>query len=307
MTAPHDLDRQLQAFLSDGPTELPDPSFDAVRDRMETTRQRVFIGPRRFPDMNKLVPIGLGAAAVVVALVVGTQLLLPAPAGPGGGPSASPSPTPSPTASPSVTAPSPSLEGSLPEGPVLIWESPSEDAPSITMTISAPGWIRATADAVEWLEKGTVVDNMPEAAVLPGSLPPGTAFKVPADPCRWTSTLPETPATTAEEIVAALAAQASRDASEVVDVTVGGYAGKMITLHVPSDADFAECDDGEFVSYANEGGERWQWHQGPGQIDDFWFVNVDGSIVEIRAMYRPDTPLELLEEMRTVVESATFE
>ena len=34
--------------------------------------------------------------------------------------------------------------------------------------------------------------------------------------------MPETPATTAEEIVAALAAQASRDASEPVDVTVGG-------------------------------------------------------------------------------------
>ena len=57
---------------------------------------------------------------------------------------------------------------------------------------------------------------------------------------------------------------------------------------------------------ADEDGERWQWHQGPGQIDDFWFVNVDGSIVEIRAMYRSDTPAELLEEMRTLVESATF-
>ena len=119
--------------------------------------------------------------------------------------------------------------------------------------------------------------------------------------------MPETPATTAEEIVAALAAQASRDASEPVDVTVGGYAGKMITLHVPNDADFADCYEGDFVSYTNEAGERWQWHQGPGQIDDFWFVEVEGSIVEIRAMYRPDTPRELVEEMRTLVESATFE
>ena len=36
MTAPHDLDRQLNAFLADGPTALPDPSFDAVRDRNGT-------------------------------------------------------------------------------------------------------------------------------------------------------------------------------------------------------------------------------------------------------------------------------
>jgi hypothetical protein len=98
MTAPHDLDRQLQAFLTEGPTELPDASFDAVRDRIEATRQRVFIGPWRFPDMNKLVPIGLGAAAVVVALVIGTQFLgRPAPGGVGGAPSATPTPTPSPT------------------------------------------------------------------------------------------------------------------------------------------------------------------------------------------------------------------
>ena len=89
MTAPHDLDRQLDAFLTDGPTELPDPSFDAVRDRMEATRQRVVIGPWRMPDMNKFVPIGLGATidlpvpAVAVAVEhacrrpAGGQLLSP--------------------------------------------------------------------------------------------------------------------------------------------------------------------------------------------------------------------------------------
>ena len=148
---------------------------------------------------------------------------------------------------------------------------------------------------------------MPEASVLSGSLPPGTGFYVPGDPCEWASTRPETPATSADEIVAALAAQASREASEPLDITVDGYAGKMITLHVPDDANFADCDDAEFVSYTNEAGERWQWHQGPGQIDDFWFVDVEGSIVEIRAMYRPDTPRELVEEIRTLVESTTFE
>jgi hypothetical protein len=83
MTARHDLDRMLDAFLMDGPVELPDPSFDTVRDRMETTRQRVVIGPWRVPDMSKLVPIGLGVAALVVAIVVGARLLGPAPAGPG--------------------------------------------------------------------------------------------------------------------------------------------------------------------------------------------------------------------------------
>jgi hypothetical protein len=306
MNAQRDPDRLIRSFLMEGAEQLDDQIYDAVRAEIDQRRQRVVIGPWRMPDMNKLVPIGLGAAAVVVALVIGVRMLGPtARDGVGGTPTAEPS---APlTSSPSITAPSPSLEGSLPEGPLLVWESQDQDAPSITMTISAPGWIRGTADATEWLEKGEGRDNMPEAAILPDSMPPGTGFYVSGDPCRWASTRPETPATTVEEVVAALAAQASRDPSEPVDVTMGGYAGKMITLHVPDDADFAACDDGEFVSYTDEDGERWHWHQGPGQVDDFWFVNVDGSIVEIRAMYRPDTPIELLAEMRTLVESATFQ
>ena len=32
------------------------------------------------------------------------------------------------------------------------------------------------------------------------------------------------------------------------------------------------------------------WHQGPGQIDDFWFIDVEGSIVEIRACGIGPTP-----------------
>jgi hypothetical protein len=305
MTTSRDPDRLIRAFLAEGEETLQDRVYDVVRAEIEQKPQRAGYGPWRTPIMNKFVGFGLAAAAVVVAAVIGIQLL-GGSSGTGGEPSSQPTIEPTPTVEPSTAEPTSSADGFLPEGPLLVWDSPSEDAPSITMTISAPGWIYVREPA-EWLEKGEEVDNMPEAVVLPGSLPPGTGFYVSGDPCQWGSTRPEAPATTVEELVAALAAQASRDASEPVDVTMGGYAGKMITLHVPDDADFAACDDGEFVSYTDEDGEPWHWHQGPGQIDDFWFVNVDGSIVEIRAMYRPDTPIELIEEMRTLVESATFE
>jgi hypothetical protein len=129
------------------------------------------------------------------------------------------------------------------------------------------------------------------------------------DPCDWQSTMPETPVTTVDEVVAALAAQASRDASDPLDVTIGGYTGKRITLHVPEDAVFADCDAGEFASfgYGNTREDLWRWHQGPGQIDDLWFVDVDGVVVVIDAMYRPDTPFANIEEMREIATSATFE
>ena len=62
--------------------------------------------------MNKFVSLGLGAAAVVVALVIGAQVLgPPAPGTVGSAPSASPSPTPAPTATPE---PSPSPPASAP-------------------------------------------------------------------------------------------------------------------------------------------------------------------------------------------------
>jgi hypothetical protein len=110
MTARDDLDRQLEPSFADGPTELPDPSFYAVRHRTESTRQRVVIGPWRMPDpMNRFAAIGLGTAAVVVALVVGIQLLRPsAPWRRRWRLIGAPSPTPAPTtASPSTSAASP--------------------------------------------------------------------------------------------------------------------------------------------------------------------------------------------------------
>ena len=102
------------------------------------------------------------------------------------------------------------------------------------------------------------------------------------DPCQWSSTRPDTPATTVDEIVAALAAQASRDASEPVDITLDGYAGKTITLHVPDDAvDFDDCDDGSFGYWASIDPEFGDdgvepvpaCTRRPGQIDELWILD----------------------------------
>jgi hypothetical protein len=315
MTAPHDLDRQLQAFLTDGPTELPDASFDAVRDRMEATRQRVFIGPWRFPDMSKFAPIGLGAAAVVVALVLGAQLLgPPAPDGAGGDPSVEPSATLTP--SPSVASPSRPADGSLPEGPFVVTGA---DVPvQVTLDIASSGWYALPEfGAVSKHDDGLDSPETVGAALLAWAWPAGTGFNVYGDPCQWLTTIPETPAITPDEIAAAFAAQALTDATAPEDVTVGGFAGKAITLHVPMAFDlpnatreekFADCDDDTFFFYGIEGetgGARNA--QGAGQVDELWIMDVDGSIVILDATYGPAAPADLVEELRTLAESATFE
>ena len=129
---------------------------------------------------------------------------------------------------------------------------------------------------------------------------------------------PDAPATTVDELVAALSAQASRDATAPVDVTVGGYAGKSITLHVPDDAafsakQFTDCDQGFFGSWAGGNGTDGpdltpsRYHQGPGQIDELWVLDVNGVTVVIDTAYYAATPAEVVDEIRAIVESATFE
>lgn len=307
MSAHRDLDRQIQSFLAEGPMELPDPSYDEVRDRMEHKRQRAFIGSWRTPDVNRYLKIGLAAAAVLVVAVVGFNLL-PGSRAPGVEPSATPE------ASEAPASVQPSADAFLPEGS-FAWFSPAlqgfdlpfEYGPPITVTIPASGWMNRGPNFS--ITKGGEVGGLPESGLKWASTTSG--ILVYKDPCRWEYLASYPPATTADEIVAALAAQPSRDASDPMDVTVGGYPGKMITLHVPDDVVLADCFRGLYASYTlggadAEGTEPWNWHQGPGQIDTFWIVDVDGAIVIIDAMYRTDTPADRIEEMRAIAESATF-
>ena len=133
MTARRDPDRLITAYLEDGPMELPDRAYDAVRAQIDNTRQRVVLGPWRVPDMTNFARYGIAAAAIVVVAVLGFNLL-PKQAGPGGPtatasapPTASPSPGPTPSAS-SAAVRLPSV-GDLAAGTYFIEDSlPLADA-----------------------------------------------------------------------------------------------------------------------------------------------------------------------------------
>lgn len=296
MTTERDVTRIVRSWIREDEYESADRVLGIVLDQLDTTPQRraTWWPARRTPTMNKFITIGLGAAAVVVVLLVGSNLLGAGTAQPGGPPSGS--------AAPSEAEPSSSVDAGLPEGPFVVDGPPVP----ITVAIPAPGWSFNPDFYV--LAKGDESENMSEAAILLWAEDPGTGFYVYGDPCQWASTTPDTPVTTIDEIVAALAAQASRNASEPVDVTVGGYAGKSLTLHVPDDVNIdADCDEGQFASWGLEAGQPARNHQGPGQIDEVWFLDVDGAIVILDATYRPDTSPDLVEELRAIAESATFE
>ena len=100
------VDPVLRSWLHEDRHEDVSRVAGTVLDLLDTTpqRRRPWWPARRFPVLNKFVYIGLSAAVVVVALVIGTRMLGPStPSGVGGTASASPSPSPSPTASPTPT------------------------------------------------------------------------------------------------------------------------------------------------------------------------------------------------------------
>jgi hypothetical protein len=136
---------------------------------------------------------------------------------------------------------------------------------------------------------------------------------VPSDPCHWASTMPGTPATTLEEIVAALANQATRDASASVDLTVDGHPGKSIRLHVPGDIAFSDangftdCDEGKFCTLSTgEPGECSMWYHGPDEFSELWVVDKDGEFVFVTGNSYPETPAEVIEEVQAFLGSMTF-
>ena len=310
MTASRDPDRLIVAFLHEGEDELQDQVYDAVRERIEQTRQRVVIGPWRTPIMNRTVGFGLVAVALVAAVFVGAQLL----GSPSGAPGSDPTPSASPDPTPEAT-PSPSAEAGFPR-PLVVTNT---DSPVlVTVSAASSGWVPLPGlDAISKADDGLDPPETVGAALVAWAWPAGTGFQVYGDPCQWSSTISETLATTPDEIAAAFADQALTDATAPVDVTIDGYAGKAVTLHVPMTYDlpgatreekFAECDQSVFGFYGIEGEtEPTRNAQGAGQVDELWILDVDGSIVFLDATYSPATPDDLVEELRTLAESATFE
>jgi hypothetical protein len=188
----------------------------------------------------------------------------------------------------------------------------------VTVDIASPGWQPAPdIDFVHKNDDGLDAPKSVGAALLAWGWPAGTGFNVYGDPCKWSTTIPETPATTPDEIASAFAAQGMTDATTPTDVTLGGFTGKAITLHVPMTYDipgatreerFGDCDSDVFGFYGVEGeAEPARNAQGAGQIDELWIMDVDGAIVILDGTYGPAAPADLVEEMRTLADSATFE
>lgn len=306
-TSDRDVNRAIRSWLHQDRHEDASRIAGAVLDQVETApRRRATLWPvRRTPVMNKFLGYGIGAAAVIVALVVGSQLLKSPGAnigGPGEEPTSPPTPTFEPTPNPTA---SPSAEAGVPEGPFVILDGRNDDGetihPPLTVTIPAPGWDGDEAGGIllkDWDEPqgaGMIVFAQEEYLVF-------------SDPCNWASS-PGTTVTTVDEFVAALSAQPTRNASEPIDITLDGYTGKSITLHIPDDADLSQCDLGIFGSWDCGGTaqpEACGFHGGPGETSTEYIFDVDGVLMAWHTGYEAEAPVEAAAELEAIVQSASF-
>ena len=321
MTRDPETTRIVRSWLDEGVTQLPDRVLDAVLDELPATPQsRATWWPaRRTSTMNAIVKFGLAAAVLAVAALIGINYF-GGTSGVGGPAPDSSTPTAEPTATPNATA-SPAASSSawagIPEGPFVVTGT---DVPvQVTVDIASPGWQPLAAfDAVTKDDDGLDPPETVGGALLVWAFPAGTGFDVYGDPCQWSTTIPDSPATTPDEIATALAAQALTEATTPVDVTVGGYAGKALSLQVPMTFDmpnstreerFADCDEAVFGFYGLSGDKSGPARnaQGAGQVDDLVILDVDGAIVIFDATYGPAAPADLVDELRALIESATLE
>lgn len=135
----------------------------------------------------------------------------------------------------------------------------------------------------------------------------GGPVQVYANPCHWAgpqSTLP--PISTAVDLMTALTAQPRRTLTAPVDRAAaseglsGRWPGKSVVLSVPGDVDFTACDDGQFRSWGPDNKAR--SHQGPGQRDLVWAVDINGGLIVDAASFS-NTPSGVITEMDAILAS----
>jgi hypothetical protein len=152
----------------------------------------------------------------------------------------------------------------------------------LKVTLDLPtGW-RGWARGVVQAERGA---GAPSGA--------GLSFWVVAnvykDPCRWNATLADPAIGPAvDDLVASLAAQRGHPSGQRLKVPFDGFEATELQMTVPPRVDVSSCQKGEFASWLSTDGDR--FHEGPGQIDQLWIVDVTGARLVIVASYFPDTP-----------------
>jgi hypothetical protein len=245
MSTTPDFDRLARAWLDEGPKHLSDFALEEALKEVHLTRQRRALRVLWRIPLMPAVSRATGIAAVALLAVVGAGGLIylnsPKEGGAGG--------TPSPFSSPAVTSPA-ATTMSDPDGPLEPGTYAAHPLPapndSLSVTFTVPeGW-----GALEGVNSLIPTDE-------PGTNGPGGVAiqfieitTLNGDPCHWSGADDDVETGQGvDDLVAALRLHTFYEASDPVDVTIGGFSGKRVDIVNPTepfdtqDASAPECDE----------------------------------------------------------------
>jgi hypothetical protein len=217
-------------------------------------------------------------------------------------------PTAAPTASPTPSATPAVVDGDLQPGTYTA-RSPVGDTMAVTFTVPR-GWA-AFADP-----PGVIRGLVPTGAPDTGA-PGGIAFQfrdvttLKGDPCHWSGHDHDIPVgPTVDDLVQALQDQTAYEASDPVDVTIGGYAGQRVDIVSPTES-FADVNGATTAVGCDEGVWRfWDgeiYAQGPANRWQTNILDVDGTRLVIVVQDFPGTTAEDRAELDAIVDSMVIE
>jgi len=280
-----DTTRIVRSWLDEGVTALPDRVLDAVLDELPTTPQRraMWWSARRLFHLNKALAFGVAAAAVVIVAILGYNFLMPV--GPSlGGPDETPTPTASPVAWPA-------LGTDLAAGTYL-----SDGPAPVHAIMTVPkGWIACGTGLEEFSAcSGPTVTSAIDVLIVDN---------VVSDPCDGSRALLDPPVgNSVDDLVAALSNLAGFEATDPIDVTLDGFAGKEFELRAPALPACALGDRG-LGTWTRAGGTNGTNGVGPGEVNLLRIVDVDGVRVMIAAAHQPVVSAHGIAELRTIFDS----
>lgn len=312
MTTQRHSDELVQAFLAEGPTDLPDQAFDALRGEIHRTRQRTVIGPWRTPTMSNLVRVAL-AAAVVGAIALAWVNFAQQPGGVGGErtPAATPSQSPGPSAS-TAGSPAASLT-TLHPGPLCSSSGclTGNIAPG-TYSYEVGGWtpFRITfAVPAGWSsdKDGFVTKNtgMAEEVFFTG----WQVTHIYPDACHHDDSTVVSAGTTTAELASLLTSQKNEIASATTDVSVGGFPAKRLQLTVPAGLDLTTCTVGKVRLWPDPGPDFGGGYCcfPAGSINDLSIVEAGGQRFVFLARHQPGSSSADRAELQSIVDSIAIE
>jgi hypothetical protein len=292
-----DLDRKLRALYDHIKTQDPPARLALITAPASRSRYKV---------LSRLVAIA-AVAAIAAAVGLFAAELSNRRA------TTSPTPTTHPVSRPSPeSTPAPTLVPGFTEqraGTHALRVIGMGDYPTYTVVLP-PSWFD---------NRGYFIDKYPDIGVPRPvlSLSVWDVGEVVRDPCHWQGQLFD-PGPSVANLVAALVAQTTRNATTPTDVTLAGYTGKYLEWSVPADmksstwTEFDACDlsydgaDRDFVNWFGKGLYQDDNELVPGQVDQLWVLDVKGQRLVVDATYSPDTSESDRAALVAVVDSLRF-